>query len=197
MNKIDIPFDKNHRYELIDKMIHRTQATSYLEIGCDKNQIFDLITVPYKIGVDPIKGGNIRSTSDEFFEKNQDTFDVIFVDGLHHYDQVTKDINNSLAVLKSTGYIIIHDMLPTSKEEANMPWPLPGDQCKQWLGDVWRSAFDLAGRTDITFKLVLIDCGCGIITKYPQEPKHFEVDNSWEWYSNNWNKLPLVRFDEI
>ena len=35
-------------------------------------------------------------TSDEFFKQNEDTYDVIFIDGLHTSDAVYRDINNSL-----------------------------------------------------------------------------------------------------
>ena len=32
-------------------------------------------------------------TSDEFFIQNKNTFDLIFIDGLHIYEQVIKDID--------------------------------------------------------------------------------------------------------
>ena len=38
-------------------------------------------------------------SSDEFFLKNKDQFDIIFIDGLHVYEQVKRDIENSLIVL--------------------------------------------------------------------------------------------------
>ena len=38
-------------------------------------------------------------TSDEYFKKFKDKFDLIFIDGLHHYNQVEKDIYNSLEIL--------------------------------------------------------------------------------------------------
>lgn len=191
---IDIPFTKESRLALIKRAIDVTNAKSYLEIGCDKDQIFSKISVDYMVGVDPANGGNIRMTSDEFFAQNTDTFDVIFIDGLHYYEQVSRDLDNALAILNEGGIIILHDMLPTSKKQAVVPIPT---KQQAWLGDVWRLAFDLANREDINFKLVLIDCGCGVVQKTSQIPKNFTVINSWKWYSSNWEKLPLISFDEI
>ena len=53
------------------------------------------------------------------FENCEDFFDLIFIDGLHHYEQVKKDINNSLKFLKKGGVCIIDDTswLPYIKNE--------------------------------------------------------------------------------
>ena len=110
--KISVPkiFDNNiHRLNIINKIISDFQIKSYLEIGCDQDEVFTKVTVENKVGVDPVSGGNIRSTSDEFFKKNSDYFDLIFIDGLHEYSQVKKDIINSLEVLNSKGIILIHN----------------------------------------------------------------------------------------
>ena len=50
-----------------------------------------------------------KSTSDNFFENNQIFFDIIYVDGLHKYHQVKKDLNNALKFLKKDGIIICDD----------------------------------------------------------------------------------------
>lgn len=191
---IKIPFTKESRLDLIKLALQTTNAKSYLEIGCDRNQIFSQLTVEKMVGVDPAKGGNVRMTSDEFFAQNTDTFDVIFIDGLHYHEQVSKDLDNALTVLNKGGIIILHDMLPISEREAVVPIPTT----KQvWLGDVWRLAFDLSNRTDINFNLVLIDHGCGVVTKGPQESKNIAPNTTWEFYKNNWEKLPLVAFNEF
>ena len=191
---IDIPFTKETRLELIKLALASTNAKSYLEIGCDKNQIFSQLTVNRMVGVDPAKGGNVRMTSDDFFNQNTETFDVIFIDGLHYYDQVSRDLDNALAVLNPNGVIILHDMLPISEREAVVPIP----STKQvWLGDVWRLAFDLANRTDVNFNLVLIDHGCGVVTNRSQPGANIEITNSWNFYKDNWQRLPLISFDKF
>ena len=83
-----------NRYEIIQKIIEIKKYKSYLEIGCFKNETFDKINIDKKIGVDPVSGGNIKLTSDEFFKINSETFDIIFIDGLHIYEQVRKERKN-------------------------------------------------------------------------------------------------------
>ena len=52
----------------------------------------------------------MRMTSDEFF-KGQDClmFDFVYIDGDHSYEQVVKDLNNSLSILKLGGLCIVDD----------------------------------------------------------------------------------------
>lgn len=192
---INIPFTNEHRLDLINLAIEKTSAVDYLEIGCDKNQIFNNITVENKTGVDPARGGNIRITSDEFFRNNRQKFDVVFVDGLHYYEQVARDVENSLKYLKKNGIIIIHDMLP--KKELHAEVPIPNPFRKPWLGDVWRLGFDLMARSDIVFNIVKIDSGCGILWKGKQQPKKLNAVNSWNFYEENYNELPLISFEDI
>ena len=57
------------------------------------------------MGIDPVEGGTHKMTSDEFFYNNNDKFDIIFIDGLHQYEQVIKDVKNSLNCLTKNGII--------------------------------------------------------------------------------------------
>lgn len=50
-----------------------------------------------------------KMTSDEYFSKCTDLFDLIFLDGWHQYDQTKKDIKNSLNHLNQDGIIACHD----------------------------------------------------------------------------------------
>ena len=84
------------RHNVIQDTIFRKKYKSYLEIGCFDDEVFSKIEIESKVGVDPEKGGTIRDTSDNFFKFNKTKFDIIFLDGLHHYHQVKKDIKNSL-----------------------------------------------------------------------------------------------------
>lgn len=52
----------------------------------------------------------VISTTDEFFEKNTETFDGIFIDASHDYDQVLRDSKNSIKILNSNGIIVWHDV---------------------------------------------------------------------------------------
>ena len=50
-----------------------------------------------------------KTTSDNFFDNNQSYFDIIYIDGLHKYYQVKKDLNNALKFIKKDGTIICDD----------------------------------------------------------------------------------------
>jgi SAM-dependent methyltransferase len=192
---LNIPFTKESRLDLIRLAVDKTKAEKYLEIGCYKNKVFNNINCRYKVGVDPERGGTHRMTSDDFFVQNKESFDVIFIDGLHYYDQVKKDFENSLKTLTPNGIIILHDMMPLSPEETITP--IPEKLPHTWVGDVWRLAFDLSNRDDIVFKLILIDNGCGIVWKGSQISKNLKISDNWKFYQENWNKLPLETFDTI
>ena len=96
-----------HRTEIIKRIISQKNIKKYLEIGCDQDEVFSEIEVENKIGVDPNSGGTHRMTSDSFFLINNKLFDLIFIDGLHTYEQVKKDIINSLNCLNKNGLILV------------------------------------------------------------------------------------------
>ena len=111
--KLNFEWDKYpSRHQIIQETIIRKNYKSYLEIGCDEDQLFSKIKIEMKIGVDPVSGGNVRDTSDNFFRRNHNKFDIIFIDGLHEYKQVKKDIKNSLLFLNENGVIFLHDCMP-------------------------------------------------------------------------------------
>lgn len=189
---ININWENHSRIELLQHLIDKNQYRTYLEIGCDRNQVFDKINVHFKEGVDPNRGGTIRMTSDDFFNQDPRFWDLIFIDGLHEYSQVKRDFENALFRLNKNGTIVIHDMLPVRITQAG-----PKPEEKQWLGDVWRLAFDLAEMSNIKFNIFKFDFGCGIITKETQQPMSFKnKSKSWGFYQMNYFKLPLITFEE-
>ena len=157
--KLDIKFPKNiYRWDLIQHIINKYSFKNYLEIGCDKNQSFSKINIENKVGVDPISGGTIRDTSDNFFKINKDKFDIIFIDGLHHYDQVSRDIKNSLNILNQNGFILVHDCLPRSIAHQAIP-----RYRGSWNGDVWKSIVEMRTLVNIETYTCQIDFGVGVI----------------------------------
>jgi hypothetical protein len=157
--KLDIKFPKNiYRWDLIQHIIDKYSFKNYLEIGCDKNQSFSRINVKNKVGVDPVSGGTIRDTSDNFFKINKDKYDIIFIDGLHHYDQVSRDIKNSLEILNQNGFILIHDCLPRSIAHQAIP-----RYRGSWNGDVWKSIVEMRTLDNIETYTCQIDFGVGVI----------------------------------
>ena len=158
--KLNYNFPENfHRWDLINYLIKKNNYKNYLEIGCDQNQLFSKVKIDHKIGVDPVSGGNIRKTSDKFFEENKSNFDIVFIDGLHTFQQVKKDIVNSVNCLKDNGIILVHDCMPDSLGKQAVP-----RYKMQWNGDVWKAIVDLRQQEDLDIYTCEIDQGIGVIT---------------------------------
>ena len=128
--------------------------------------MFSKISIDNKYGVDPSSGGNIRKTSDDFFKDNKETFDLVFIDGLHEYSQVKKDILNSLKFLNKDGLILVHDCLPESMSKQAVP-----RYRMIWNGDVWKAIVDLRQNDNIEIYTCEMDQGIGII----QQKKNTEI----------------------
>lgn len=157
------------RTEIINHLIKKIDAESYLEIGVREPEgNFSKIVCKNKIAVDPVPLGSgiIALTSDAFFKQNESMFDVIFIDGLHVADQVERDILNSLAVLNPGGYIICHDMNPTEELMQKVPIETTG----AWTGDCWKAWVKLRSeRDDLSMFVLNTDYGVGVIQRGYQE----------------------------
>jgi hypothetical protein len=166
------------RLVLIQKLIDKINAQSYVEIGLGYGNVFRSIKCPKKYGVDPQFGDYIfkkgtkcnikpthEMTSDQFFQQNKETFDVIFIDGMHEAEYVERDINNSISCLNDGGYIICHDMNPLTRESQIVP-RIQG----YWHGDVWKAWVNIRKTNpNITMCVIPQDCGLGIIQKGSQQ----------------------------
>jgi hypothetical protein len=152
------------RYEIIQNTINRKKYKSYLEIGCDQDLLFSKINIDKKTGVDPNSGGTIRDTSDNFFKNNSDKFDIIFIDGLHEYDQVKRDINNSIKFLNNGGVIYLHDCMPESFIRQAVP-----RSSNVWNGDVWKNIVESRTIKEIDTYVCFADQGMGVILKRPNK----------------------------
>ena len=172
------------RIEIIQKIIDTKNYEKYLEIGCDKDENFSKIKIKNKVGVDPLRGGTIRTTSDKFFKNNKEKFDLIFLDGLHTYHQTIKDINNSLRNLKSNGIIMIHDCLPKKIWNQIVP-RIYG----HWNGDVWKAIVESRTYEYIDTYTCVADHGLGIILKR-------ENRNILDLKINDFNKLKFSEYHQ-
>lgn len=168
------------------------ECVKYLEIGCFNDEVFNSVPLlkHQKVGVDPQKGGTLRLTSDTFFLKNKDKFDIIFIDGLHHYEQVRRDIINSINSINSNGIIFIHDMLPESEISSKVPRQ---KFTSNWNGDVFRVIFDLLDNDNLVFNIVNIDFGVGIIKlKNNGKINLGENNHDYDHFIKNKSKLPII-----
>lgn len=181
---------------MINYIIEKRGLKTYLEIGVHRGQNFEVIKCESKIGVDPDESSpaTYHMTSDEFFELNSDKFDCIFIDGLHHYDQCLRDINNSLNCLSENGVIICHDMIPKNKAQQVVP-----RSQKSWTGDVWKSWLTLRkSRSDLFMAVVNICTGCGVITQGSQKLVETPLRANYEnFVANKKEWMNLMEFEEF
>jgi hypothetical protein len=196
--KLSFNFPKDiFRWDLIQFLINKYDYSTYLEIGCDKDQSFSKIKISHKVGVDPISGGTIRKTSDEFFKSNKEKFDIIFIDGLHHYEQVIVDINNALSVLNDNGHILVHDCLPRTIAHQAIP-----RYRGSWNGDVWKSIVELRTKKYLDVFTCEIDFGVGIIQKKVNSNLlELKIDNFKnlkfkEYYHRNKEFMNVISYSE-
>jgi hypothetical protein len=121
----------------INLYAQKYKARKYLEIGVNKGDTFFSVDLPLKVAVDPAflfdpadhqKDGDIYLpiTSDEFFatfpghpdasrfvdEDGRLTFDIIFIDGLHTFEQSLRDFENSLAFAHDKTIWLLDDTVP-------------------------------------------------------------------------------------
>ena len=185
-----------NRIALVNHLVSKKKDCSYLEIGCNLDDLYKSVIAPYKVGVDPKRGGSIRQTSDEFFKTNKLLFDVIFIDGLHTYEQTRKDAINAIKFLKPGGWIAFHDMLPSSWLENHVPVITQG----VWTGDVWKLAFELIKSEGIEFKIIKIDNGVGVLKINKDKPVVADMteelsDKQYSYFYENISKLPIAEWD--
>jgi hypothetical protein len=151
-----------HRTELINFFIDQRNYKRYLEIGVDNEYYnFAHIECAYKIGVDPKPVTTFCGTSDQFYETNQEEFDIIFIDGLHTEEQTLKDITNAFLHLSKGGIIILHDCMPPDAwHQRELEEFREGEV---WNGTTWKAALRVFNQTEHKCTLLDTDWGCGII----------------------------------
>ena len=189
------------RTDIINALIKKYNYKTYLEIGVQKGKNFQLIECEEKTGVDPDPNSKatVFSTSDDFFkasiEENR-KYDIIFVDGLHHSEQVHKDIASALLCLNEGGTIVCHDMKPTTEAMQRVPRVQI-----EWTGDCWKAWVKLRRyRDDLSMFVMDTDYGCGIIRKGSQQLLKINttiefdnlVKNYKEWLSLTPADLTLI-----
>ena len=191
------------RTEIINFLARKIKANAYLEIGLGGGENFAAIECSKKTSVDPRKNATYKMTSREFFEINKESFDLIFVDGLHEANQTEEDILNSLNVLNSGGFIVCHDMHPEKEIEQIYPRDRSREEKSKktgWTGDCWKAWVKIRSENpNLKMFIVDDDCGCGVITEGKQDLIDISnLDLTWEnfcKYKKEWlNLIPKKDF---
>jgi hypothetical protein len=129
----------------------------YLEIGLNRGKTFESVRAEVRDAVDPFPKiqlehlpGNCRvfsETSDVFFERDlgHKSYDLVFIDGLHTWQQTHKDILNTFS-RSPKAILLIDDVVPSDATSAVPDFDksltirsLRNDSSNEWCGDVFKS----------------------------------------------------------
>ena len=150
-----------HTLRRLNRIAQHMGARSYLEIGVARGRTFNSLEFDRKVAVDPKFNFEVAEfqkegvefhalPSDRYFtERNSsEKFDIIFLDGLHRFQQTFRDFCNSLACAHDRTVILIDDIYPIDVYSA---LPLQrdafefrrraGTESPAWHGDVFKVIF--------------------------------------------------------
>jgi len=140
----------------INFIMSKYGLNKYLEIGVERGHTLEAIKADIRCGVDPkpmfdfthlpVGTSFYKLTSKEFFAKNmKDSFEMIFVDGLHESLQAYNDVINSFKILEVDGFILLDDIWPSdkpsaasTKKEATKEKRKNSIIHNRWYGDVFK-----------------------------------------------------------
>ncbi len=182
------------RADIINYFVIKYKMEKYLEIGVQNSWCINQIKCPFKDSVDPDKDtkANYHMTSDDFFKKNTNLYNLIFIDGLHEAEQVFRDIGNALNSLEDDGVVIIHDCLPPNEDSQKVP-----RETKIWVGDVWKAILRYRQSTDLEVRVVNTDYGVGIIRKGKQTVLEKITEDYNEFDKDRERLLNLISIKEF
>lgn len=166
-----------HSPRRINQLARATGAQTYLEIGVFKGLTFGDVEIADRTGVDPqyrvsiedLAGPGrtlVTDTSDGFFAglDRSTVFDIVFLDGLHTFEQTYRDLCNALLHTHERSLIIIDDTRPITVYSAE-PDIGRGKQLRRlddapgsgaYHGDVFKTVFAIhdfhPGLDYVTFK---------------------------------------------
>ena len=149
------------RAEIIAGLLSLYRSPRYLEIGVYNGDSFLPQRAARKVAVDPSfrfdaaaaraahpKAEFHEVESDDYFgrlAKPGEQFDVIFIDGLHTFEQTLRDFLNATERLATGGAIVIDDVRPSSALAALPDWGEAARRAeageawdRDWMGDVYR-----------------------------------------------------------
>ncbi|HHO76806.1 MAG TPA: class I SAM-dependent methyltransferase [Deltaproteobacteria bacterium] len=164
--------------EILSSFHRHMQPKSYVEIGIGVGNSLTLVNPETKaVAIDPSPNilNPIRArakiypvTSDDFFKRynlfqelGTDSIDLVFIDGLHIYEQIFKDFINIEKYSDKKTVVLIHDCLPVNRSVAAR-----SSTSRFWCGDVWKIIPCLSKyRPDLNIRIIPTPpSGLGMIT---------------------------------
>jgi hypothetical protein len=146
-----------HSSRRINALLQGNRDVNYLEIGIEKGLTIEAVSATWKWGVDPNprfllneQQPGVRLAvmeSDVFFSSLSQgvAFDMVFVDGLHTFQQAYRDLMNALLQGSPDVIVLLDDTVPSDEWSAipDMEASLAarsrrGFKGKPWHGDVYK-----------------------------------------------------------
>lgn len=185
------------RHVVIQRILDLFENPRYLEIGVDQGHTFHKLQAAEKYAVDvkfafdvphaKSSSENVNTyyyemPSDDFFTLeagSQKKFDVVFIDGLHTFDQTLRDFFHASYALNEGGVIIIDDVMPSSYA-ASIPdldltrkfWTATANPDGAWMGDVFRLVFFIEDYlTSFSYATVAENHGQTVMWRAPRPAK--------------------------
>lgn len=151
----------NYSARRLNKLLETMSPSArYLEIGVETGQTFFDVAASFKTAVDPKFLFDLdnaqHSDSSKFFQITSDMFfcmidtslkyDLVFLDGLHSWEQTYRDFCNSLLVTHDKSVIVLDDIFPSDVFSCNrdqveallMRQCLTSDPSIAWHGDTYK-----------------------------------------------------------
>ena len=178
---------------IMNGLIKLNSYQKYLEIGGQpfngERSTYYKVDCKFKDSIDPqpLKSNqpmpencqHFSMTSDDFFKNHggEKKYDIIFIDGFHEHQQVYRDIKNSLDCLNDEGIIVLHDMIPITRDLEKSP---------RRTGDGWRAFADFRKLKGYKMHVLVPPWGTedclGFISKIPEsESDVFEKDIVYDY----------------
>ncbi|MBW2421291.1 MAG: class I SAM-dependent methyltransferase [Deltaproteobacteria bacterium] len=196
-------------YKELIKRIHETiKPETYLEIGVLKGGALTLALEDTKtIGIDPqpkiepeipSKARIYPTYSDTFFKRynlfeefGADKLDLVFIDGLHHYDQVLRDFINVEKYASKQTVVLFHDVYPPTEISAQRE-----RVTKYWAGDTWKIIPCLKEtRPDLKIDVIpTYPCGLGVVTNLDNTSTHLR--DNLKAFTDKYDALPFSKIEE-
>lgn len=196
-----------HYLDFLGRFAPACGARSYFEIGVNIGKSLRKIDLP-SVGVDPqfmfrddIMGAKpelhlFQTTSDTFFQtRNLKAFfpegvDLAFLDGMHLFEFLLRDLINTEKAMGPGGVIFLHDCLPINAEMTERE-RRPGQRRdvelkSHWTGDVWKLIPILQHyRPDL--EITFIDCPpTGLVMLRNLDPGSQTLGAAYDAIINQW-----------
>jgi len=171
--------------EILSSFHRHTQPESYVEIGIGVGNSLTLVNQDTRaVAVDPspsienpikARAKIFPTTSDDFFasynlhkELGSKSIDLVFIDGLHTYEQAFRDFINIEKYSGRKTVVLIHDCLPINRIVAQR-----SSTGRFWCGDVWKIIPCLSKhRPDLNIRIIPAPpSGLGMITNLDSKSK--------------------------